>query len=442
MGKKIRSEMEAQRRIFVEGATKNGVPEAKAGEIFDLMEKFAEYGFNKSHAAAYALVAYQTAYLKANHPTAFLAASMSLDLDKTEKLAGHMQEASRLGIAVLPPDVNRSGAEFVLETQPDGKVAIRFALGAVKRVGVAAMKDLVAARDAGGPFASLSDFAGRVDPRLLNKMQLENLAKAGAFESLEKNRARMVQGAEFVLRAAQEAAERRANPTRDMFGAESAPPPLRLPEVTDWPMLERLTYEAEAVGFHLSAHPLDTYKRALSKLGVVSSAQIAERARGGAARMKLAGTVVAVKNGRTKTGNRMAWIRFSDAQGSYEATFFSESLARAGEHLTEGNAILLTAEIRMDGETIRITAQDAEPLEKAAQGIAGGIKLWLEQSAAVQPIRMLLEREGRGRGRVVLVPVTGPGQEVEIALPGGFNVSPRLMQAMKVLPGVAEVQEL
>ncbi|WP_237215641.1 DNA polymerase III subunit alpha [Falsiroseomonas oryziterrae] len=442
MGKKIRSEMEAQRKIFVEGAVKNGVPEAKAGEIFDLMEKFAEYGFNKSHAAAYALVSYQTAWLKANHPTAFLAASMSLDLDKTEKLAGHMQEAARLGIPVLPPDVNRSGAEFTLETQADGKVAIRFALGAIKRVGLGAMKDLVKARDAAGPFASLSDFAGRVDPKLLNKMQLENLAKAGAFEGLERNRARVVQGAETILRAAQEAAERRANPTRDMFGAESAPPPLRLPDAQDWPMLERLTYEAEAVGFHLSAHPLDTYKRALSKLGVVASSQIADRARAGAARMKLAGTVVAVKNGRTKTGNRMAWIRFSDAQGSYEATFFSESLARAGDHLQEGNAILLSAEVRMDGEALRITAQDAEPLEKAAAGIASGIKLWLEQSGAVPHIRALLEREGRGRGRVVLVPVTGPGQEVEIALPGGFNVSPRLMQAMKVLPGVAEVQEL
>ncbi|HEV7266666.1 MAG TPA: DNA polymerase III subunit alpha [Falsiroseomonas sp.] len=442
MGKKIRSEMEAQRKTFVDGAVKNGVPEAKAGEIFDLMEKFAEYGFNKSHAAAYALVAYHTAYLKANHPVAFLAASMSLDLDKTEKLAGHMQEAARLGIPVLPPDVNLSGAEFVMETMADGKAAIRFALGAVKRVGVAAMKELVKARDAGVPFASLSDFAGRVDPKLLNKMQLENLAKAGAFESLERNRAKVVQGAEFILRGAQEAAERRLNPTRDMFGAESAPPPLRLPEAQDWPMLERLTYEAEAVGFHLSAHPLDTYKKALAKLGVVSSAQIAERARGGAARMKLAGTVVAMKNGRTKTGNKMSWIRFSDAQGSYEATFFSESLARAGEHLTEGKAILLTAEIRMDGETIRITAQDAEPLEKAAQGIATGIKLWLEQTAAIGSIGKLLDREGKGRGRVVLVPVTGPGQEVEIALPGGFNVSPRLMQAMKVLPGVAEVQEL
>ncbi len=442
MGKKIRSEMEAQRKIFVDGAVKNGVPEGKAGEIFDLMEKFAEYGFNKSHAAAYALVSYQTAWLKANHPTAFLAASMSLDLDKTEKLAGHMQEAARLGIAVLPPDVNRSGAEFTLEAQPDGKVAIRFALGAIKRVGLGAMKDLVKARDAGGPFASLSDFAGRVDPKLLNKMQLENLAKAGAFESLDKNRAKVVQGAEFILRAAQEAAERRANPTRDMFGAETAPPPLRLPEVQDWPMLERLSYEAEAIGFHLSAHPLDTYKRALQKLGVVSSAHIAERARGGSARLKLAGTVVGAKHGRTKTGNRMAWIRFSDAQGSYEVTFFSESLARAGDILTEGNAVLLTAEARLDGEALRLTAQDAEPLEKAASNIAAGVKLWLEQTAALPHIRALLEREGKGRGRVVLVPVTGPGQEVEIALPGGFNVSPRLMQAMKVLPGVSEVQEL
>lgn len=442
MGKKIRSEMEAQRRIFVDGAVKNGVPEAKAGEIFDLMEKFAEYGFNKSHAAAYALVSYQTAWLKANHPTAFLAASMSLDLDKTEKLAGHMQEAARLGIPVLPPDINRSGAEFVLEVLPDGKVAIRFALGAVKRVGLGAMRDLAKLRDAARPFASLSDFAGRVDPKLLNKMQLENLAKAGAFESLEKNRAKVTQGAEALLRAAQEAAERRASPTRDMFGAEAAPPPLRLPEVQDWPMLERLAFEAEAIGFHLSAHPLDTYRKALAKLGVISSAQLAERAAAGQARAKLAGTVVAIKNGRTKTGNRMAWVRFSDAQGSYEATFFSETLQRAGDALAEGNALLVTADIRMDGEALRITAQEVEKLETAAAGIATGIRLWLEQTAAVPHIRGLLEREGRGRGRVVLVPVTGPGQEVEIVLPGLFNVSPRLMQAMKVLPGVAEVQEL
>jgi len=442
MGKKIRSEMEAQRKIFVEGATKNGVPDAKAGEIFDLMEKFAEYGFNKSHAAAYALVSYQTAWLKANHPVAFLAASMSLDLGNTDKLAGHMQEASRLGIPVLPPDINRSGAEFRIEAKDDGTPAIRFALAAVKRVGLAAMKDLVAQRDATAPFATLSEFAGRVDPKLLNKMQLENLAKAGAFDSLEPNRARMVQGAEQVLRAAQEAGERRLNPTRDMFGAETAPPPLRLPDMQDWPELEKLGYEADAVGFHLSAHPLDTYRRVLSKLGAVPSSRIAERARGGSGRMKLAGTVVAVKSGRTKSGTKMAWVRFSDAEGSFEVTFFSESLARADGMLAEGTALLVTTEVRLDGDTVRLTALELEPLERVAQGMGQGIRLWLDQTAAIDPIRLMLDREGKGRGEVRIVSVTGPGQEVEIALAGRFNISPRLMQAMKVVPGVADVAEL
>jgi DNA polymerase-3 subunit alpha len=158
--------------------------------------------------------------------------------------------------------------------------------------------------------------------------------------------------------------------------------------------------------------------------------------------MKLAGTVVAVKNGRTKTGNRMAWVKFSDAQGAFEITFFSEVLARAGDHLTEGNALVIATEVRLDGDTVRLTAGDVEPLEKAAAAMAGGLKLWLEKTDAVGAIRDILTREGRGKGRVVLVPVTGVGQEVEITLPGSFNVSPRLMQAMKVLPGVAEVQEL
>jgi len=441
MGKKIASEMEAQRGTFVAGAMANGIEEAKAREVFDLMAKFAEYGFNKSHAAAYALVSYQTAWLKANHPVAFLAASMTLDLGNTDKLAAHMQEAARLAIPVLPPDVNRSAAEFTIESREDGSQAIRFALAAVKRVGLAAMQDLVRARDAAGPFASLSDFCARVEPRLINKLQIENLAKAGAFDTLEKNRARLVTGAEALLRAAQEAAERRANPTRDMFGAEAAPPPLRLPEAPDWPMLERLAFEAEAVGFHLSAHPLDTYRKALGKLGVVSSARIAAAARG-TGRLKLAGTVVAVKQGRTKSGNKMAWVRLSDAEGSFEATFFSETLARADGMLAEGTALLVTAEVRLEGETVRITAQDAEPLDRAAASLAQGLKLWFTEPAALPPLRDLLAREGRGRGRVILVPMTGPGQEVEIRLPGVFNVSPRLMQAMKVLPGVAEVREL
>jgi DNA polymerase-3 subunit alpha len=441
MGKKIAKEMEQQRATFTEGAVKNGIEPAKATEIFDMMAKFAEYGFNKSHAAAYALVSYQTAWLKANHPVAFLAASMTLDLDKTEKLSGHMQEASRLGIAVLPPDVNRSGAEFLVEETEDGKQAIRFALAAVKRVGAQAMRDLVAARNAVGRFASVAEFAHRVDPKLLNKMQIENLAKAGAFDSLEPNRARLVAGAEVILRRAQAAAEDRASAQIALFGgADAKPEPLRLPEMPDWPQLEKLGYEAEAVGFHLSAHPLDTYKTVLTRLGVVPIVKVAERAKGGTSRIKLAGTVVNSKERPTRTGSRMAWVTLSDATGSIEVTLFSEVLSRGRELLEEGNAIILTVEVRMDGEMMRLTAQDIEGLEKAAQNVGQGIRLWLDGPAAVDPIRVLLGREGRGKGRVTLVARTGEGQEVEVALPGGFNVSPKLMQAMKVLPGVAEVE--
>jgi DNA polymerase-3 subunit alpha len=439
MGKKIRSEMEAQRKIFVDGAVKNGVPEGKAGEIFDLMEKFAEYGFNKSHAAAYALVAYHTAYLKANHAVAFIAASMTFDMDKTEKLANHMQEASRLGIKVLPPDVNRSAADFRVEKDAEGNECIRFALAAVKRVGLQAMKDLVAAR--GRPFESVADFAGRVDPKLLNKMQLENLARAGAFDTLEKNRARVMTGAEVILRRAQAKAEERASSQIGLFGGGDArPEPLRLPEIPDWPELERLSHEAEAVGFHLSAHPLDTYKEALRKLGATSIALAQARAEAGVGRLKLAGTVVNSKERTTRTGSRMAWVRISDSSGSTEVTLFSEVLLRSREMLKEGNAILVTCEARMEGETLRLTAQDLEGLDKAAAGLRQMLRLTIDDIAAVEPIRALLEREGPGKGKVALIPRTGPGQEIEVLLPGFFNVSPRMAQAMKVVPGVAHVE--
>jgi len=438
MGKKIRAEMEAQRKIFCDGATARGIPPEKAGEIFDLMEKFAEYGFNKSHAAAYALVAYQTAWLKANHPVAFLAASMTLDLDKTEKLAAHIQEASRLGIAILPPDINRSGADFLVEPAGDGRPAIRFALAAVKRVGAKAMQDLVAAR--GAPFRSLAEFAARVDPRLLNKMQVENLARAGAFDSLDGNRARVFHGAETILRRAQATAEDRASSQIGLFGAAAGPEPLRLPDIPDWPELERLSQEAEAVGFHLSAHPLDAYKGALRRIGVTASSAIADRARAGAARLKLAGTVINSKERNTRTGSRMAWVTLSDGAGSFEVTFFSETLSRCRDILAEGSAILVTADARIEGETLRLTAQDAETLDRAAADLGQELRIGIDSAEAVPAIRDLLASLGPGKGRIVLLPKLAPGQEVEIVLPRRVAVAPRLAQAIKVIPGVASVE--
>ncbi len=441
MGKKIRAEMDAQREIFLKGATGRGIDKDKANEVFDLMAKFADYGFNKSHAAAYALVAYQTAYLKANHPEVFFAACMSLAINNTDRLAALKQEAERAGIRILPPDINRSGADFSVERQEDGSLAIRYALAAVKKVGFSAMQAVQEARG-DTPFADLAEFATRIDPRQLNKMQLENLAKAGAFDTLDENRARLFAGVETVLRRAQAVFDEKTSGQIGLFAGGGKPEPLRLPKMTDWPMLDRLSYEAEAVGFHLTAHPLDAYAQALRRLSVTPCVQVEARAQAGVSRVKLAGSVVAIKERTTRTGSRMAWVRISDATGSVEVTLFSEVLGRSRELLGDGATLLVTADLRQEGEALRITASDVVSLEQAASTAGAAIRIWLRETEAVPHIRDLLGREAGGRGRVILVPRLGTEQSVEIALPGGFNVTPRLAQAMKLLPGVEQVEEL
>jgi DNA polymerase-3 subunit alpha len=440
MGKKIRAEMEQQRKIFTDGATARGITAAKAEEVFDLMAKFADYGFNKSHAAAYALVAYQTAWMKANHPEAFLAGCMSLAISNTDKLAALRQEAARMGIAVLPPDINRSGADFTLEHDSNGKLCIRYALAAIKKVGQAAMEAVVLARG-DAPFADLADFATRVDPRQINKMQIEGLARAGAFDSIDRNRARLFASAEIILKRAQATAEEKTSGQVGLFGG-SEREALRLAPLPDWEDMDRLGYEADAIGFHLTAHPLDAYAQVLRRLGVVVSNKLEERAQMGAARVKLAGSVINIKERITRTGSRMAWVRLSDSGGSFEVTFFSETLGQCRDLLKAGNSVLVTADIKLEGDALRITAQECEPLDAAATRAGAGIRVWLQQTEAVAHIRTLLEREGKGRGRVVLVPHVGRTQEVEIPLPGGFNVSPRLAQALKIMPGVERVEEL
>jgi len=440
MGKKIRAEMDAQRKIFCEGAEKQGFTEAKANEIFDLMAKFADYGFNKSHAAAYALVSYQTAYLRANHTVALLAACMSLSITNTDKLAILRGDAMRSGIKVLPPDVNKSGADFQPEPLEDGGYGIRYALGAIKRVGVGAMEELVKARG-GKPFKDISDFAARIDAKSLTRAQIEILAKAGAFDTLEKNRAKIFASAETVMRTAQAGAEERSSGQIGLFGG-GEPEKIRLSDIPDWPELERLSNEAEAIGFHVSAHPLDMYAQALKRLDVVPSGAIQRRAEAGACRIKLAGTLGAKKERITRTGSRMMWATLSDMQGSFEATLFSEVLNRSREILEDGVALLVTADVKMEGEALRITAADVSLLDAAAADAGAGMKIWLDRTEALPHIKSLLEREGRGKGRVVLVPKTGVERSLDIWLPGGYNVSPRLAQAMKLVPGVELVEDV
>ena len=445
MGKKIKAEMEAQRKTFVEGAVARGVPEAKATHIFDLVNKFAGYGFNKSHAAAYALVAYQTAYLKANYPVEFLAASMTFDMGNTDKLNLFRQELDRLGIELLPPDINRSLPGFSVEFSGESKQgAVRYALAAVRNVGHAAMVDLVAERSGGGPFKDLFDFARRVDAPHVNKRQLEGLAKAGAFDALEANRARAFGAIETVLKLAQATAEERVTNQTNLFGGAGAGPARpKLPEIADWPLHERLKNEFEAIGFYLSAHPLDAYAKGLARLGVVRSSELAARlTAGGAARVKLAGTVIGKQERTSAKGNRFAFIQLSDAGGAFELTVFSEVLSSARELLASGKPLLISADARLEESTVKLLAQAIQPLDEAVTHAAAGLRIAVGDVGAVKQLAAVIGRERKGRGRIAVVVGLGVGREVEIALPGGYAISPAIRAQLQTVPGIIEIQEI
>jgi len=446
MGKKIKEEMEAQRKSFVDGAVDNGVDKAKASTIFDLVNKFAGYGFNKSHAAAYALVAYQTAYLKANYPVAFLAASMTLDMGNTDKLDGFRQEARRLGIGLLPPDVNRSRVAFGVEPGPDGTAAIRYALAAIKNVGDQAMASLVGVREEGGPFRDLNDFADRLDSRVLNKRLLENLTKAGAFDSLNPNRRQVHDGIETILRRASASASDRTSGQDNLFaggGPTAEIDGIRLPDVDDWQATERLANEFSAIGFYLSAHPLDAFGPTLKKLGAMRyDEMVREVKRSDRVRFKLAGIFVSKKERNSRNGNRFAFVTVSDSSGTYEVTLFSETLGAARDLLVDGAGLLFTVNAKAeDEESIRLIVDRVEPLDTAVSYAGTDLRVFLDREDPLTLVKALLDRQGRGRGAVTLVlGVNGDGlREIEIDLPGGFQITPDSRAAIKQIPGVIDV---
>ena len=443
MGKKKKEEMAKQRQVFIDGAAKKGIDAAKAGRIFDHVDKFAGYGFNKSHAAAYALVAYWTAYFKANHPVEFLAASMTLDLNNTDKLAHFKQELDRQKIGILPPDVNASEAHFSVEYDATGRGRVRYALAALKNVGEAAMQSLVAAREAGGRFKSLSDFAERVDPLALNRRTLENLVRSGAFDGLEKNRARVFDGIERLIRISQAAAEERHSDQVSLFGkGRVEAPAVDLPRRADWPAMERLNAEYQAVGFYLSAHPLDAYAKGMEGLNVISAADLAASVRvGGVGRVRMAGVKVAMRERVGKTGRRYAFVEMSDATGSFEVTMFSEALNRCRELLDANQPLFMTIEARAEDEQMRLTVQSAESLDEAVTRSVKGLRLVIDDPAPVPRLAEIIAAEPAGRHQIH-VSVRLPDREVELALPGGKALGGRMMAALKTVPGLLALEEI
>ncbi|WP_026362831.1 DNA polymerase III subunit alpha [Methylopila sp. M107] len=429
MGKKIRAEMDAQRERFVSGCVERAIGKSDASTIFDLLAKFADYGFNKSHAAAYALVAYQTAYLKANHPVEFLAASMTLDMGSTDKLAEFRQEAVRLGISVKPPCVNRSDVAFDVE---DG--AILYALSALKGVGGSAVAGLVAERRE-RPFASLNDFARRLDVRALPKRALESLVQAGALDALVPDRARALASVESVMAMAARTKGGEATGQSDFFGASEEP--IRPVAHEPWTAGERLKREYEAVGFFLSGHPLDDYAGLLDRLRVKRYVDFVAAVKAGATAGRLAATVLSRQERKTKTGNRMGVVTLSDPTGHYEAVIFSEGLALYRDLLEPNTPVIIGVAAALEGDEVRLRLESVEPLDRAAERQQKSVRVFLRSP---EPFDALSRRLERGDGEVSVVMLLEAGAEVEIKLPGKYRVSPQVAGALKTVPGVVAVE--
>ena len=435
MGKKIRSEMEKQRVRFTSGAIERGLDKADAAAIYDACAKFADYGFNKSHSAPYALITYQTAYLKANHPVEFLAASMTLDMGNTDKLNEFRIEARRLGIDVVSPDINRSGVAFDVR---DGR--IYYALAALKGVGTQVVEHLVTVRGE-RPFTDLADFASRIDPQMVNRKSMECLAQAGAFDAIEPQRAKVFANVGKILSAAQERAERAASGVSDLFGAGDEATPLFLAEADPWTPADRLQREFSAVGTYLSAHPIDDYGDLVKTRGGLPWKTFHDQLRTlHSLNGLVAATVVQRQERRTKSGNRLGIITLSDPTSQFEATLYQERLTEWRDQLEPGQSFLfhLSAEFDPESEEVRTRIQGLEPLEKVAAKTNRAIRVFLDGPG---PIERLASRLDGGEGTVsVVLLLNEVGREVEIKLPGHYRVTPQIAGAIKSVPGIVHVE--
>ncbi|HFC04603.1 MAG TPA: DNA polymerase III subunit alpha, partial [Rhizobiales bacterium] len=400
MGKKIKEEMDRQRVRFVKGALagNDDLDEAHANFIFDLVAKFAGYGFNKAHSACYAFVAYQTAYLKANYPVEFLAASMTLDMGNTDKLAVFAAESKRLGIDVLPPDINNTEIEFAVK---DG--AVVYTLSALKNVGQAAVDHLCKVRGEGGPFKSFGDFANRVDGRTINKRALESMAKAGAFDSLNPNRAQVLAGTGAILGMASRTSADAELGQNDMFGGGDLIEDVVLPVTEPWLPLEKLNAEFEAIGFYLSGHPLDDYLSSFGALNVDTYTGFVEKAlKKGARAGKLAGTVVARQERTSKSGNKFAFVSFSDPTGQYETVCFGDLLGNVREMLEPGTGVILRVEADVEDEEVKLRLQGVELLDKAVNNVAQGLTIFVRDETPLDSIAKRLTNGGKSPVKLVV----------------------------------------
>ncbi len=448
MGKKNQAEMDAQRQRFITGCAVHAITPARANELFDLIDKFAGYGFNKSHAAAYALLAYQTAWLKTHHPEDFFAASMCFDMHQTDKLGIFIDDMRRFGMTCLSPDINASEAEFTVEETVDGDLAVRFALAGLKNVGEKAMEGLAEERAQSGPFLSVDDFANRIDPSQVNRRSLENLAAAGAFDGLEPNRGGVASAAEMIIATATSARDMRMSGQGGLFGGDegSDMAHIRFDAGAIWSVGETMNREKDAFGFYFAAHPVSQYKAIADSHGAKSHAELSNTGpipEG----VRRSGTMAALIEGvrwrESRRGKRFILIDLSDSSGQFSASCFEESVAaQLAEWAKESACLLLNVEMDMrpGEETPRFAIRSARPLD----GLVGASRLKMQMDVAkpeaMNQLALLLAQLRGGKSELVVKTPAGGGRFAHIVLGRRFQLDAETASKVRAIDGIDNVQ--
>ena len=453
MGKKKPEEMAKERVKFESGAAANGVDARLASSIFDLMEKFAEYGFNKSHSAAYALVSYQTAWLKAHYPAEFMAAVLSSDMDNTDKVVNFLDDARALGLSVLRPDVNAGAYMF---TATDAKT-IRYGLGAVKGAGRAAIDALVAERSRGGPYASLLDLCGRVDLTRTGKRVLEALILSGALDALATNRATLFAQLPEAMKAAEQRVREREAGQVSLFGGGAGAfggdasdgakdASVVLPEVAEWPLLQRLNGERDTLGHYLSGHPTDAYRDWLAQLSSCVVGKADEHYKPNApadrrGRVETPATLAGLVGNIRRRGDAMAFIQLEDGTGRIEVSFFREAFTDCAPLLTKDQVIVVEGALSLDefSGQIVLRARRAWSLDEACERFARRVQLRLNgvREDFVQRLDAQLAPH-RGGNTPIRLAYSNREASGEIDLGDAWRVraSPLLIEHLRAMPGV------
>lgn len=447
MGKKVQAEMDAQRERFVDGCKRvSNIEKAEANTLFDLIDKFAGYGFNKSHAAAYALLAYQTAWLKAHYPEEFFAASMCFDMHQSEKLAVFVDDARRGGVKVLAPAMNYSEAEFAVEQTDDG-YAVRYALAGIRNVGGRAMESIVAERESSGKFDGLQDLFERMPKGAMNSRQLEGLIGAGALDEFETNRAKLLANVDMLLAIADAAERERSSGQSALFGGDDAvvEDTLRLRNGEAWNRADQMTKEKEVFGFYFAEHPVESWRQVASAQGARSFASLMTSGAppGGRAGAVMAAMVEKVNKGTTRRGKPFVRADFSDSSGQFSAACFEEGLVEKFLGWAEdGTCVKLDVELDSPSpdEPPRITVRGAVPLEEVKGSMAMLLTLEVFEEAALAQLALELGEGGEGQDEVLATLLTGATKPPVVRLGQHYTIDGELAERLASVPGLAKVQ--